>query len=175
MNICTIFFYLAYWIRAKSYFIMFWRAPWFWVISTKGLMDVTWCKSRRKSREMITIIILVRKDTVYHNSAWWENCEFCPTFAYSKTWVILILKLSHLFHHIPIADVIKAIYTITYKDKLKRVGTSIFPILSTTLYNCRKLTSKNNIQSRFGLCIRSPVYNKFFSVNMGVALSPESE
>ena len=54
--------------------------------------------------------ILVRKDTVYPNSAWWENCEFYPSFAYSETFFILRLKLSSQFQRVSIADVIKAMY-----------------------------------------------------------------
>ena len=30
---------------------------------------------------------LVRKDAVYPKIAWWEKCEFCPTFAYLETLV----------------------------------------------------------------------------------------
>ena len=65
------------------------------------------------------VFILVRKGTVYPNSACWENCEFCPNFAYSEgayvyirpseALVILRLKLSSLFQHIPIADVTNTI------------------------------------------------------------------
>ena len=33
------------------------------------------------------VFVPVRKDTVYPNFAYWENCEFYPTFAYTETLV----------------------------------------------------------------------------------------
>ena len=33
------------------------------------------------------VFVLVREDTVYPNFAYWENCDFYPTFAYAETLV----------------------------------------------------------------------------------------
>ena len=59
---------------------------------------------------------LDRKDTVYPNSAWWENCQFYPTFVCLGTLVILILKLSSLFQRKSMADVMKAIQQLLLKN-----------------------------------------------------------
>ena len=34
------------------------------------------------------VFMLVREDTVYPNFAYWENCEFYPTLAYTETLVL---------------------------------------------------------------------------------------